>query len=183
MSVQFYGYNFGGTGVFQFFTFMHCFQNLVSDFGDFQTLYVRRDCHRESTTCKWVWGDESRVIHCKYGSSFMGLTMQELAPGMRNVLPFLIIDAKSCIDSEPHKERSRFAMNESTCRFISSHSFACSAFSMTVCSNVWGLKISKIWNEFLKRMHKSKIIPIKLYTHLLCTTKILLPVMNVVKSY
>ena len=47
MSVQFYGYNFGGTGVFHFFTFMHSFQNLVSDFGDFQTLYVRRDRHRE----------------------------------------------------------------------------------------------------------------------------------------
>ena len=35
MSVQFYGYNFGGTGVFHFFAFMHSlisFQNLVSDF-------------------------------------------------------------------------------------------------------------------------------------------------------
>ena len=37
MSVQFYGYNFGGTGVFHFFAFMHSFQKLVSDFGDFQT--------------------------------------------------------------------------------------------------------------------------------------------------
>ena len=52
MSVQFYGYNLRGTGVFHFFAFMHSFQNLVSDFGDFQTLYVRRDGHRESTTCK-----------------------------------------------------------------------------------------------------------------------------------
>ena len=49
MSVQCYGYNFGGTGVFHFFAFMHSFQKLVSDFGDFQTLYVRRDRHREST--------------------------------------------------------------------------------------------------------------------------------------
>ena len=31
MSVQFYGYNFGGTGVFHIFAFMHSFQNLVSD--------------------------------------------------------------------------------------------------------------------------------------------------------
>ena len=30
---------------------MHSFQNLVSDFGDFQTLYIRRDRPRESTTC------------------------------------------------------------------------------------------------------------------------------------
>ena len=30
-------------------------------------------------------------------------SMQELAPGVRNVLPFLIRDAKSCIDCEPHK--------------------------------------------------------------------------------
>ena len=29
-------YKFGGTGVFHFFAFMHSFQNLVSDFGDFQ---------------------------------------------------------------------------------------------------------------------------------------------------
>ena len=40
MSVQFYGYNFGGTGVLNFFAFMHSFQKLVSDFGDFQTLYL-----------------------------------------------------------------------------------------------------------------------------------------------
>ena len=52
MSVQFCGYNFGGTGVIHFFAFMHYFQNLVSDFGDFQTLYVIRVRHRESTTCK-----------------------------------------------------------------------------------------------------------------------------------
>ena len=52
MSVQCYGYNFGGTGVFHFFTFMHSFQLLVSDFGDFETLCVIRDSHRESTTCK-----------------------------------------------------------------------------------------------------------------------------------
>ena len=49
MSVQFYGYNFGGTGFFHFFAFMHSFQNIVSDFGDFETLCVRRDSHREST--------------------------------------------------------------------------------------------------------------------------------------
>ena len=52
MRVQFYGYNFGGTGVFHFFAFMHSFQKLVSDFGDFETLCVIRDSHRESTTCK-----------------------------------------------------------------------------------------------------------------------------------
>ena len=52
MSVQFYGYNFGGTGVFHFFAFMHCFQKLVSDFGDLETLCVRKAGHRESTKCK-----------------------------------------------------------------------------------------------------------------------------------
>ena len=58
-----------------FFAFMHSFQNFVSDFGDFQTLYVRRDCHRESTTFMQmsVWDDIG--IHCKSGSSFMGLTV------------------------------------------------------------------------------------------------------------
>ena len=52
MSVQFYGYNFGGTGVFHLFAFMHSFQKFVSDFGDFQTLCGLRAHHRESTTCK-----------------------------------------------------------------------------------------------------------------------------------
>ena len=59
--------------------------------------------------------------------------MQELASGMRNVLPFLIRDAKSCIDCEPHKGWSRFAMNAS----IHLTSLICSsAFSMTVSYNI-----------------------------------------------
>ena len=37
-SVQFYGYDFDGTGVYYFVAFMHSFQKLVSDFGHFQTL-------------------------------------------------------------------------------------------------------------------------------------------------
>ena len=45
MSVQFYGYSFGGPAVFHFFAFMHSFQKIVSDF---------------------------RGIHCK---SFMGLAV------------------------------------------------------------------------------------------------------------
>ena len=49
---NFMGIILGGTGVFNFFAFMHSFQKLVSDFGDFQTLYVRRDRRRESITCK-----------------------------------------------------------------------------------------------------------------------------------
>ena len=53
MSVQLYGYNFEGTGVFHFFfAFMHSFQKLVSDFGDLETLCVIRGRHRESITCK-----------------------------------------------------------------------------------------------------------------------------------
>ena len=43
MSVQFYGYNFGGTCVFHIFAFMHSFQKLVSDFGDFETLCEIRE--------------------------------------------------------------------------------------------------------------------------------------------
>ena len=74
MSVQFYGNNFGGTGFFNFFAFMHSFQKLVSDFGDFQTLCVIRDSHRVSTTCKLVC-EMNRVIHSTSGSSFMGLAV------------------------------------------------------------------------------------------------------------
>ena len=40
MSVQFYGYDFEGTGVFHFVALMHSFQKLASDFGDFETLCV-----------------------------------------------------------------------------------------------------------------------------------------------
>ena len=40
MSVQFYGYDFEGTCVFHFVAFMHSFQKLASDFGDFETLCV-----------------------------------------------------------------------------------------------------------------------------------------------
>ena len=41
----------------------------------------------------------NRAIHCKSGSSFMGQAVNSgIAPGIWNVLPFLITDAKSCID-------------------------------------------------------------------------------------
>ena len=76
----------------------------------------------------------NRPIIANLGHPLWGSqSMQELASGMRNVLPFLIRDAKSCIDCEPHKGCSRFAMNGS---IHLSHSFACSAFSMMVSSIV-----------------------------------------------
>ena len=68
MSVQFYGYNFGGTSVFHFSAFMHSFQKFVSDFSDF-------DSHRESTTYKSSVCEMNRGIHCKSGSSFMELAV------------------------------------------------------------------------------------------------------------
>ena len=68
---------------FRFYAFL---KELVSDFGDFQTLCVIRDSHRESTTCKLVC-EMNRGIHSKSGSSFMGLAVN--AGIMRNVLPFL----------------------------------------------------------------------------------------------
>ena len=76
MSVQFYGYKFGGTGVFHFspLAVMHSFQKLAPDFGDFQTPCVKRDSHRESTACKLVC-EMNRGIHCKSGSSCMGLAV------------------------------------------------------------------------------------------------------------
>ena len=63
MSVQFHGYNFGGTGSFIFSLLCILFKNNCSDFGDFQTLCGGRD--REM----------NRGIHCKSGSSFMGLAV------------------------------------------------------------------------------------------------------------
>ena len=64
---------------------------------------------------------------------------------MRNFLPFLIIsDAKSCIDCQPHKGCSRFAMNAS---IHLTHSFSFSAFFMEISFTTVGFeKIAKIWN-------------------------------------
>ena len=105
----------------------------VSDFGEFETLCVRRDSHRENTTCKWVW-EMNRGIHCKSGTSFMGLADNaRLSISNEESRTFLIPDANSCIDCESHKGWPRFAMNAS---IHLAHSFACSAFSMTVSSNV-----------------------------------------------
>ena len=101
----------------------------VSDCGDFQTLCVTRDSNWDCTKCKWVW-TMNRPIHCKSGSSFMGWqSIQEWAPGMRNVLSFLISYVKSCIHCQTHKGWPRFAMNGTIHR---SHSFASNAISITV---------------------------------------------------
>ena len=74
MSVPFYGYHLEAQLSFFFSLTMHFFQKLVSELGDFETLCVRRDSHRESTTCKCVC-EMNRAIHCKSGSSFMGLAV------------------------------------------------------------------------------------------------------------
>ena len=113
MSVHFYGYDFEGIGVFHFFAFMHSFQKLASDFGGFETLcVVGKDTENalHANECEWM----NRAIHCKSGSSFMGQAVNSgIAPGIWNVLPILIRDAKSCIDCEPHKGWPIFAMNGS----------------------------------------------------------------------
>ena len=54
--------------------------------------------------------------------------MQELASGMRNFLPFLIRDANSCIDCQPHKGCPRF-INASIHLTLS---FAFSAFFIEI---------------------------------------------------
>ena len=57
---------------------------------------------------RWIEAFIANLGHPLWGLQ----SMQELAPGMRNVLPFLIRDAKSCIDCEPHKGWPRFAQKE-----------------------------------------------------------------------
>ena len=69
MSVQFYGYTFGGTGIFNFFTFMHYFKKLLSDFDDLENLYRKKKLAWYSIRCKWVCV-MNRFIHCTSGSSF-----------------------------------------------------------------------------------------------------------------
>ena len=59
---------------------------------------------------RWIEAFIAYMGHPLWGSQ----SVQELASGMRNVLPFLKIrDAKSCIHCELHKGCPRFAMNAS----------------------------------------------------------------------
>ena len=100
---------------------------------------------------------------------------------MRKGRKFLIPDANSCIDCQPHKGCPRFAMNAS---IHLTHSLAFySAFSMEISFTTVGFQNGQNLKPFfyILRMHKSKklkdacttkIIPIKLYFPLLCTIKI-----------
>ena len=54
MSVQLYGYLEAQVSLI-FFVFMHSFKKFVSNFGDFETLCVRKDSHRKSTTCYMLY--------------------------------------------------------------------------------------------------------------------------------
>ena len=68
----------------------------------------------------------------------MGLAViTGITSGIRNVLPFLIRDANSCIDCEPHKGCTRFAMNAS---IHLTHSVAFIALSMEVSSTTVGFE-------------------------------------------
>ena len=78
---------------------------------------------------RWIEAFIANLEHPLWGSQ----SMQDLASLMRKGRTFLIPDANSCIDCEPHKGWPRFAMNAS---IHLKHSFACSAFSMMVSSNV-----------------------------------------------
>ena len=83
MSVQFYGYNFGGTSVFHFSAFMHSFQKLVSDFGDFEP-YVLEETAIEkalhANQCvRCIEAFIANLGHPVWGSQ----SMQDLASLMR----------------------------------------------------------------------------------------------------
>ena len=92
---------------------MHSFQILVSEFVDFKP-YTLDETVIEKALHANECEEMNRGIIANLGHPLWGSqSMQELASGMRNVLPFLIRDAKSCIDCEPHKGCSRFAMNAS----------------------------------------------------------------------
>ena len=52
---------------------------------------------------RWIEAFIANLGHPFWGSQ----SMQELASGMRNVLPFLIRDANSCIDCEPHGKEKK----------------------------------------------------------------------------
>ena len=94
---------------------------------------------------RWIEAFIANLSHPLWGSQ----SIQELAFGMRKVLPFLIY-AKSSINCEPHKGCPRFAINAS---IHLTHSFAFSAFSMTGSSTT---RFENLIFFFFLRMHKSK---------------------------
>ena len=77
------------------------------------------------------------VVHSRGVYNFMGIILQELASLMMKGRTFLIPDANSCIDCEPHKGCPRFAINAS---IHLTHSFALSAFTMEVSSITVGFE-------------------------------------------
>ena len=82
---------------------------------------------------RWIEAFIANLGHPLWGSQ----SMQELASLMKEGRTFLIPDANSCIDCEPHKGCPRFAMNAS---IHLTHSFAFSAFSMEVSSTTVGFE-------------------------------------------
>ena len=80
-------------------------------------------------------------------------SMQELTSGMRNNLPFLIRDAYSCIECEPHKGCPRFATNAS---IHLTQLFAFSAFSVEVSFTTVGFENGQNLKLILEKMHKSE---------------------------
>ena len=96
------------------------FKKLVSDFGDFQTLYggrksIEKALHANECV-RWIEAFIANLGHPLWGSQ----SIQELASGMRNILPFLIRDASPIKDVPDLQWMPPFI----------SPSFACSAFSM-----------------------------------------------------
>ena len=131
---------------YSFYAFMH-FVIFLAIFKPYVMEETIIEKHYNANECvRWIEAFIANLGHPLWGSQ----SMLDLASLMRKGRTLLIPDANSCIDCEPHKG---FAMNA-----------------------------SEIWNYFLKIMNKSekmkdscasKTIPIKLYTHLLCTTKII----------
>ena len=108
---------------------------------------------------------------------------------MRKDRTFLIPGAHSWIDCQPIKDDPDLQWMGLFIVHTHLHLVQSQLLSL-VTHKVW--KSPKSETLFFLRMHKSekmedtcasKIIPIKLYTHLLYTTKILLSLTNVVKSY
>ena len=117
-----------------FFAFMHSFQKFSFRFLVIFKPYTLEETVIEKALHANECEEMNRGIHCKSGTSFMGLAVNAgISIWNEACSAFLNRDAKSCIDCEPIKDVPDLQW---MLLFISSHSFACSAFSMTVSSNV-----------------------------------------------
>ena len=133
MSVQFYGYDFEGTGVFHFFRFYAFFSKISFRSWWFWNLMccrkkTLRTHYMQKSVNEWIEPFIANLGHPLWGSQ----SMQDLASLMRKSRTFQIPGAIPELTACPIKDDPDLQW---MALFIHSHSFACNAFSVSFSYN------------------------------------------------